>query len=257
MSVRKNWSIDETMIAMYVYCLIPFSKIQKTNSTIIHYANLLGRTPSALAMKLGNLARFDPELAKKEIVGLAHGAKTEEAVWNKYWENQESFYTEIEKILTKLNLKTPYPESEPEYLILTEKPNSETEQMVKIRRLQSFFRQSVLSAYDCKCAVTGIVIPQLLVASHIIPWAKDEHNRLNPRNGICLNSIHDKAFDQGLITIDKDYRVVNSSKLKEFYDQEFIANVFKRYEGHQIALPNKFYPMQDAIQYHNDVIFLR
>lgn len=66
----------------------------------------------------------------------------------------------------------------------------------------------MLSAYNNTCAITKIKINEFLVASHIKPWAKDQNNRLNPHNGICLNSIHDKAFDRGLITIDKDYNIV-------------------------------------------------
>ena len=46
------------------------------------------------------------------------------------------------------------------------------------------------------------------VGSHIKPWAEDKSNRLNPHNGICLNSIHDRAFDRGLITIDKGYKII-------------------------------------------------
>jgi len=50
-------------------------------------------------------------------------------------------------------------------------------------------------------------IPELLIASHIIPWARDDKNRMNPANGLCLNALHDKAFDKGLITITPDFVV--------------------------------------------------
>ena len=73
------------------------------------------------------------------------------------------------------------------------------EGVVKVRVNQSFFRNTVLASYENKCCITGISIPDFLVASHIIPWSKDEKNRLNPENGLCLNSIHDKAFDKGFI----------------------------------------------------------
>ena len=43
----------------------------------------------------------------------------------------------------------------------------------------------------------------------------NKKERLNPHNGLCLNSLHDKAFDMGLLTITKDYRIRLSSKIKE------------------------------------------
>ena len=93
------------------------------------------------------------------------------------------------------------------------------------------------------------------VGSHIKPWAEDKSNRLNPHNGICLNSIHDRAFDRGLITIDKGYKIIVSSRLKDYYSSKFIDDIFKKYAGHKIAIPKKFEPSLEFLQYHNDVIF--
>ena len=47
----------------------------------------------------------------------------------------------------------------------------------------------------------------MLVAGHIVPWAADAQNRLNPRNGIAINALHDKAFENGLLTITPDYTI--------------------------------------------------
>lgn len=93
------------------------------------------------------------------------------------------------------------------------------------------------------------------MASHIKPWAVDEDNRLNPHNGICLNSIHDKAFDKGYLTIDKKYKIIISDKLKDLYSSGFIKDVFQKYEGQKIILPQKFKPSAEFLEYHNDVIF--
>lgn len=92
----------------------------------------------------------------------------------------------------------------------------------------------MLSAYNNACAITRIKINEFLVASHIKPWVKDENNRLNPHNGICLNSIHDRAFDRGLITIGRDYKIIISSRLKDFYTNEFIDDVFKNMMGKKL-----------------------
>ena len=58
--------------------------------------------------------------------------------------------------------------------------------MVKQRVNQWFFRRAVLAAYGARCCITGLDVPQLLVAGHIAPWSKDKQNRVNPQNGICL-----------------------------------------------------------------------
>lgn len=91
-----------------------------------------------------------------------------------------------------------------------------------IRVGQNFFRRSVLSAYDVRCCISGLSIPKLLVASHIVPWRVDAANRLNPRNGLCLSMLHDKAFDAGIITITESLTVrvtqKNVSKEDRFFN---------------------------------------
>ena len=62
---RRNWTREETIIALALYCKIPFGKIHHMNPQIIEMATHLGRTPAALSMKMGNFGRFDPELAAR------------------------------------------------------------------------------------------------------------------------------------------------------------------------------------------------
>ncbi len=130
---------------------------------------------------------------------------------------------------------------------------------VKTRIGQQFFRNTVLSAYNNRCCVTGLEMPKLLIASHIKPWkvcdAKTE--RTNPQNGLCLNALHELAFTNGLITLDKDYRIILSSKLKEAEMDEPSRGWLASYDHHQIILPTKFIPGKQFIEYHNDVIFLK
>lgn len=65
---------------------------------------------------------------------------------------------------------------------------------------RAFFRAAVLAGYDHRCALTGLDLPELIHASHIIPWADNVPRRADPTNGIALNVLHDRAFDRGLIT---------------------------------------------------------
>ena len=58
-TVRKPWSRDELLVAFNAYCRIPFGRLNKSNSEIVKLSRMLGRTPSAVSMKLCNFASFD------------------------------------------------------------------------------------------------------------------------------------------------------------------------------------------------------
>ncbi len=104
------------------------------------------------------------------------------------------------------------------------------ETVIKQRVNQNVFRNMVLNNYDFRCAITGINVPELPIASHIIPWAENEENRLNPENGICLSPLYDKAFDKGFIGISPEYRVLISKDLKEY------TFIFANYPNPRIAV---------------------
>ena len=139
----------------------------------------------------------------------------------------------------------------------------EGEDMVSVtkrRKGQDYFRHMILLNYGSRCALTGIGIPQLLFASHIIPWADKTHkkDRLNPCNGICLSSLYDDAFDKGLITFSPDdYTVKLSSALREYQTQEYYDMHFGSIDGRQIALPTEFLPSRDFLAYHRENVFRR
>lgn len=97
-------------------------------------------------------------------------------------------------------------------------------------------------------------MPQLLVASHIVPWRIDAANRLNPRNGLCLSMLHDKAFDAGLITNAEDMTVCVSRKYGG-NDDPFYGTVLRNYDGQLIEIPEKFIPIAEFLAYHREVVF--
>src|SRR5438445_4513226 len=116
---------------------------------------------------------------------------------------------------------------------------TETQATVQVRRGQQFFRQAVLTAYDVRCCISGINVPRLLVASHIKPWGRFPADRLNPRNGLCLSTLHDAAFDDGLITLDEKLNVVLSKRLRGFFPQPTLEQNFVPFGGKPIRLPEK------------------
>lgn len=131
---------------------------------------------------------------------------------------------------------------------------TEKEIRAKHRVGQEIFRAILLKIYNSKCCLTGIDIPEVLRASHIIPWAESKKDRLNPENGICLSATYDAAFDRHLISFDEDYRLILSPMLKEHYTSEAFKNHFVKYEGKSIDLPSKYLPSQIYLAKHREAL---
>ena len=104
------------------------------------------------------------------------------------------------------------------------------------------FRNSVLASYENRCAISGVSVPSLLVASHIIPWSVNESRRADPRNDVCLNSLYDKAFDRGLVTFSDDLKVVISPVLRAQSPSQFHQWALLDIEGASLNLPARFAP---------------
>jgi putative restriction endonuclease len=207
-----------------------------------------------VSWKLANLASLDPTLKKRNIAGAPHGSKLDVEVWNEFVGDWDRLAYESEKLLALKTGKQVEEISEVELLDLP-KMGKERESIVKVRVNQSFFRQAVLAAYDFKCCITGLEIPELLNASHIIPWSKDEANRVNPRNGLCLNAIHDRAFDRGLLTITPDFKIKISQLVKKRNKSNAIQDFLLRFDGSEINKPTRFLPDVEFLKYHNKNVF--
>ena len=246
--MRNNWTREETIIAINVYCKIAFKSISKTNPTISKYANLLGRTPSALNMKIGNIGRLDPTLKEQNIVGLSHGSKTEEEVWNEFYNNPEKLSYESEILIAQLMHKSLEQSAN---IDLNNLPQGK-ERIIEVKQRvnQSFFRSCILSSYNFQCCISGISNPVLLDASQIVEWSKDEKNRLNPTNGLCMNSLFHKAYDNHLITITPDFKIIVSDKMKHCSKDGILSNYFTELNQRKIMLPEKFLPKQEFLEIH-------
>jgi putative restriction endonuclease len=121
---------------------------------------------------------------------------------------------------------------------------------VKARVNQDFFRRLVLASYDNRCALTGIDAPGLLVASHIVPWSQNKDTRTTPRNGICLNALHDCAFDQGFLTFTDSFEAIYSDDLPSTARQ-----VLESLGSRSLRLPSRFVPDVALIAFHRQTIF--
>lgn len=246
------WTRNELILAINLYCKLPFGKMHKGNPEIIALSNVIDRSPSAIARKLGNFASFDPSLKERGVKGLPNTGKLDATIWNEFYNNWDEALIESEKLLAKAKHTTIEKLNNIEINDLL-KEGKEKERLVKVRVNQCIFRKMILATYNNKCCVTGIDNADLLIASHILPWSKDEKNRLNPMNGLCLNALHDRAFDKGLITISADdYTIKVSSILKKKSKIESIEQNFINLEGRIILLPDKFMPSKELLKIHND-----
>lgn len=111
-------------------------------------------------------------------------------------------------------------------------------QIVKQRVHQGRFRESILTAYRERCALSGIPERRLLDAAHIIPDADTEFGQPVIPNGLLLSKIHHAAFDSHLIGIDPDYRIHVSRRLLDQNDGPTLE-ALKQLGGKKLRLPKR------------------
>jgi len=254
----NRWTREQLMLAFRLYCQLPFGKLDKSNKEIIELAELIDRTPSAVALKLVNFASLDPTLAARGVRGMGNSSALDRQIWDEFhtdWEGLATQSTHLYQALLAEKVGHLPPDSgdvPPEVADFT----GETRRvMIEQRIKQAFFRRAVLSSYRGQCCMSGLAEPKLLVASHIVPWALDKANRLNPANGLSLSAIHDRAFDQGLIALSDDYSVILSTTLLQS-DDPFVMKIFVPLASKQIQMPERFLPDLDCIRRHRAEVFI-
>ena len=239
------WTRDESILAFELYCRIPFQRTKANNPAVQELAGLLGRTPASVARKLGNFGAFDPELRQKEISGLTHTSKLDRQVWDEFHADWNGLVWKANQIRQERLHRV-----EPSRTLRQPSGASETLRMTKQRVHQSFFRDTILSSYASTCCVTGLTIPECLIASHMIPWSADEHFRTDPTNGLCLSATFDRLFDSGLMTVTPELIIRFSSFITETgtgIEQELLC----RYNDTPIRKPHRFLPSVEHLAWHN------
>ena len=247
----EKWNREEHVIAFNLYSQISFGTIHMRNAKVIELAAVLGRTPGSVSYKLSNFARLDPALKARGIRGSPHGAKGEEEIWHEFTQRPDALVYESAQLLADRLGRSVENVADVDESDLPP-PGEEREAIVRLRVNQSFFRKRVLSAYEFRCCVTGLRTTELLVASHIVPWAEDAANRLNPKNGLCLNALHDRAFDRHLMWIDSDYSVHFAASLHASARGGETSLVWLLgFEGSLLKLPKKFVPDEGFLGRHS------
>lgn len=289
--LRRRWTREELLLAMHLYYRIPFGRQHSRAPEVVGLAKWLDRTPGSVAMKLNNFTSLDPSEAERGVRGLPGASSLDQQIWNEFHESPEVLAAQSEALWESMEVTgKPYRTGDSIHQPLIEAPlitkpsedddsseepiksregviargkwvteprtgpegPTDGERTLRVRYAQRFFRRAVLSAYNVQCCISGNPVPQLLIASHILPWTPYPEHRINPRNGLCLSRLHDAAFDQYLITLDEDYRLVLSKSLNEFAGHEAIHTNFIAFEGKSICLPEKFLPDPAFLAIHRE-----
>ncbi len=250
-----GWTIEQLKLAFYLYCQIPFGRLHSRNPQIVELAELIGRTPSALAMKLVNFASLDPSITETGRKGLGNASALDRKIWNEFHADWERLTMECEELLGRLlrahGIRAAALQAVNDEFALADYTGETRRAIVQQRKKQDFFRRAVLSSYRGRCCISGVSDARLLVASHIVPWGVDKANRLNPSNGLCLSAIHDRAFDNYLFTLSDDWQIMLSRRLMDTKDA-FLRKIFWPLQNRQIELPERFVPDKKFIKYHRE-----
>ncbi len=241
--MRIPWTREQLIEVLKLYCRTPFGRLHSRNPDIIKLAAEIGRTPSAIALKAVNFASLDPTIDRK---GMSNASALDRAVWDEFFTNLDQFLEQPEQVSPNKG----FDEAAQDEYIASLPEGIDAPGLSKIRINQGFFREMVLASYDCKCAVSGIAETELLTTSHIVPWSVDPKTRTNPRNGICLNALHDRAFDRGFVSFDDDLSVIYSPRLPLG-----IRSKIHTLGGDRLNLPNRFLPDPQFLNYHRTKVF--
>lgn len=263
----RDWTRAEQLQALRLYMRLPFGRLHSTHPEIIAIAERIGRTPGAVSMKACNFASLDDAITSTGRRGLTGASSADRELWSEFIANPEALAAEAESAFEAATGQTDAASTDahvdairPEAgyvgaIAEASEVATEVERLVRARRVQSFFRAAVLTSYECRCAITGLAEPQLLNASHIIPWSENVARRADPTNGVCLNVLFDRAFDRGLITFDEKLRVVVSIRLQSLARESPLSCSILEANGRPLALPLRFTPDRDALDYHRLHVF--
>ena len=250
-------------MALNLYHKLAFGQLHGRQPAIIALAEKMGRGANSVAMKLSNFASLDESLKLRGIRGLQGASALDRQTWTEFHENAGELVPASEEAFRQLFDAGEDDEVEvvPKLGVrVSKRPPAgptETTGTAKTRRGQSYFRDAVLNNYDNKCGVSGLDLRELLIASHILPWANHETERLNVRNGICLSRLHDAAFDQRLISFDDDLHLLLSRRLKQALSKKMINDAFAAFEGEPLNLPQDAVPPDPEFLTKHRALFAR
>lgn len=258
MSRQNLWTDEEVTLALLLYLSRPFGQLRSTHPDVVRLASLLGRTPGAVSRKIGNLGFCDDSLQAQGISGLANGAKVDKLVWEHYVGSKRGELP-LEPLLEDAAHIARVKDIDIDFLFEANGANVPAnaptglvgeERLVlrKERVYQNFFRNMVLAGYDGRCAISGLRLPMLIEAAHIVPWANRKDVRLLPSNGIALNPLLHRAYDAHLLGVDGKRRVYVSRALRRAAADTRMESFFETIDGSMLQSSRHFSPSEELLE---------
>jgi predicted restriction endonuclease len=211
----------------------------------------MGRSANSVAMKLTNYASLDPEVLALGKKGLSGASQQDRLLWQRFIDEPETVARECEAAWSALGTEAEHYETESDYT------GQDTVALQKRRVGQSLFRKAVMIRYDTRCVISGLRHEDLLIASHIVPWQARPEFRLDPANGLCLNALHDRAFDKGLLAIDGQGRIRISSELADAGLNGQLKGQISDIDRQPLNLKASVFPNRDYLAWHYRECFRR
>ncbi len=249
-SKGDRWSEKETLFLFKVFLTEPRKDLQTGSPRLETLSKAItGRTSDAIHLKLEEIRcnapgytdyGRKPRNTSKIVIGI--------------WESLANDYDATIKRIYDAELQGPDGKVDTKTFLLDEiSPGIDVPYESTRREGQQMFRRLVAENYERKCCITGISTPELLVASHIKPWADSSPTeRTDPRNGLYLNRLHDGLFDRLLMTLDEDMRIVYSDDVRKNNSEEIFESFFGKSENHRLRSASKYEPDETLIAYHRE-----
>lgn len=248
MTSSSLWAEDEVTLALILYLSRPFGKLYSTHPDVQRLAALLGRSPGAVSRKLGNLGSCDNTLRARGVKGLVNVSKVDTEIWEKYVGSERGskplgpLLEDASEIASERDMDLGFLFNE--FPVQGKVSPADSERLVlrKERLSQQFFRDVILAGYGGRCAISGLRVPELTEAAHIIPWSEREDCRLLPSNGIALNTLLHRAYDADLLGIDEKCRVHVSKPLLKGAEDSKMQAFFESVDGSVLQPSRHFTP---------------
>lgn len=138
---RIYWTRAELVVALNLYFRLPFGQLHSHNPEIMHLAELLGRTPSSIAMRLSNFAACDPFHINRGVKGLQSGVRVCMPIWKEFEQDKEKLIFESESILAALEDRNLFDKYEDLFVENPDLLGSDVSRMVLTRVNQQYFRK--------------------------------------------------------------------------------------------------------------------
>ncbi len=251
---RQAWTHDQLLAAFFLYLRLKPAEIQDSSLPVSEFAKRIGKPKQAITAKLRTLAQLDPVVANQSATASDNVTELDNTVWKEFQRNwtattltARDAYEDVVGTYQEAADENQVSASDADYLF---QKGQTREAIVEVRTNQRVFRRAILNSYDSTCCISGLNNEKLLIASHIVPWAMDAENRLNPANGLCLSALHDRAYDQGLITVLPDFSVRVAAELGAQKANSFLSDTLLRYHGKRIMLPGRFLPDPNFLTAH-------